>query len=217
MPPVTQTEQGGKDLILKVGSAVPAYTTDATTATIVSAAHGLLVGDIWAPTATGASATILAGHFYFVKTVPTTGTFTVSATQSGAGIIPGVIITAQASVGYTNVGGIRSKSFSVSAEEIDISNEDSTEWKNILDGAGMRSVAISGSGVVTSKASFVALQTAFLANALVQLIFLEVKSVQVWSAYFKVNSLEKSGDYNAESGLSISASSSGAVVLQAMG
>lgn len=210
------TEMGGKDLIVKAGIA-NTYTTDATTAAITFAtAHGLAVGDLWSPVAVGASVAIAAGRVYYVKTITSATVIQVSKAPSTAAIIPGVIITAQACFAYTNIGGIRSKSFAVSATEIDITNEDSSQWKTLLDAAGIRAVAFSGSGVYSQGANVKALRTAFLANTIVPLALLEVAASYVWAGSFKITSLEISGDYSAESSLAIAGSSSGAVSLSDM-
>jgi TP901-1 family phage major tail protein len=115
--------------------------------------------------------------------------------------------------GFASIGGIRSKSFSLSSEEIDITSEDSDEWKTILDKAGIRSVAVSGSGVYSNAENVKSLRNSFLNNEMVCMVLLEAKDQLVWSGCFKIASIEISGDYNAESSLSISASSSGKVEL----
>lgn len=213
---VTQKEMGGKDLLLKICKALT-YSTNGTTADInTSAAHGLKVGDLWRPAAVGAATNLIANKFYYVKSVVDADTIQVSVNAAGAAIIPDAALTSLASDGFSAIGGIRSKSFSVTAEEIDITSEDSDEWKTLLDKAGIRSVAISGSGVYSSADNVKSLRTSFLANELVCLAFVEVKAEFVWSCCMKVTALEISGDYNAESSLSISGSSSGVVSTQAL-
>ena len=55
---------------------------------------------------------------------------------------------------FKSTGGLRSKSMDFSAEGIDITNEESDEWKVMLDKAGMRSMEISGSGVYNNYPVF---------------------------------------------------------------
>lgn len=68
------------------GSAITLSSGEADTDVITSAAaHGLLVGDrVTFPTLTGGSGFTAASVIYHVKTVPSTTTFTVSATAGGA-------------------------------------------------------------------------------------------------------------------------------------
>lgn len=205
-----QKEMGGKDLLLKAGVAALAATTSAST-TITSVAHGLKVGDIVKFSEIGALSSVNMTTFYWVKEVATADTFKISATKSGAAISMDAAETALDVVLYKSTGGIRSKSISFSAEGVDITNEESDEWKVFLDLAGMRSLEISGSGVYNNYTVFQALMTKFLNNELTQLMFCEAKTGKIYESYFKLTSLEISGDYDAESNYSISASSSGAV------
>jgi TP901-1 family phage major tail protein len=114
---------------------------------------------------------------------------------------------------FKSTGGLRSKSINFSAEGIDITNEESDEWKKMLDKAGIRSMEISGSGVYNNYDVFQSLVTKFLANELTCLMFVEVKTGRIYEGCFKLTSLEISGDYDAESSYSISAASSGAVTI----
>lgn len=207
-----QNEVGGKSLILKACTAVASIATDATTATITKTAHGLSVGDVVSPTGgLGSIVLLTVGAFYYVKTVPTVDTFTISATKSGSAIIPGFVQAAIAMDFYTNVGGVRSKSLSFSADGIDITNHDSDEWKKLLDGAGIRSGAFSGSGVYTNQTLLQALYTRFLANSLTCLMLIEVGTARLYEGCFKITSMEISGDYDGEGAFSISADSAGQI------
>jgi len=50
--------------------------------------------------------------------------------------------------GFATIGGIRSASLSLNRETVDITNDDSTDrWRELLAGAGVRSISISGSGI----------------------------------------------------------------------
>jgi TP901-1 family phage major tail protein len=212
----TQNEMGGKHLLLKKAKALTYSMSNTSSDVNFSAAHGLAVGDLWRPTAVGAATTLEAGRIYFVKEVVDSDTVKVSETNGGAAIVADAALTTLVSTGFAAIGGIRSKSFSINSETIDLTNEDSDEWKVILDQGGVRSVAVSGSGVYSDTDNMRTLQTDFLANNLIEMAFVEVKANYVWAGYFKVESLEISGDYNAESSLSISAASSGEVTLTDM-
>lgn len=211
----TQNEVGGKELLLKVCKEI--LVTSTVSATLTSVAHGLKVGDIIRPTTIGANTVIDIGGFYFVKTVPSADTFTISETRLGAAIAMDDAETGMAWDAFQNFGGLRSKSFSFNSEGIDITNQDSDEWKNILDGAGVRSFSVSGSGVYTNEDVFQDAQESALNNALICMMFIDVKASRVWVGCMKITSLEISGDYDAESNYSISAESSGAVTVQVIG
>jgi TP901-1 family phage major tail protein len=205
-----QKELGGKDLLLRTCKQLTVSTTNADE-NITSVGHGLVVGDIVKFRSVGANTVINADDFYFVVAAGTT--FQVSATPGGAAITmddteAGLIVDA-----YVLVGGLRSKSLSMSSEAIDITNQESGEWKTMLDGSGVRAVALSASGVYTSEEHFRLVRTAFLNNALICFMLQDTKNDELIESCFKVSSLEISGDYDAEGEYSISADSSGPVTI----
>jgi TP901-1 family phage major tail protein len=203
---------GGKELLLKACVDASAATTDASSS-ITSVAHGLKVGDIVKFVTLGALTVVTTTQFYFVKEIVDADTFKVSATRSGAVIAMDATEAALEILLFKSTGGLRSKSISFSAEGIDITNEDSDEWTVMLDKAGKRSLEISGSGVYNNYPVFQNLMEKFLANELTCLMFVEVKTGKLYEGCFKLTSLEISGDYDAESSYSISASSSGPVTI----
>lgn len=209
---VAQNEMGGKELLLK--ACVDAVASTVTTsATITSTAHGLKVGDIMKFVTLGGLTVVNTTTFYYVKTILTANTFEISATKSGAAIIMDDTEATLDILLFKSTGGLRSKSLSFSAEGIDITNEESDEWKTMLDKAGMRSLEISGSGVYNNYPVFQTLVDKFLANELTCLMFVEVKTGKLYEGCFKLTSLEISGDYDAESNYSISAASSGTITI----
>lgn len=206
----TQNELGGKELLLKTCVLDTVAVTNAST-TITAVAHGAKVGDLIKFLEVGALTSVVANTLYYVKTVPTADTMTISATRSGAAIS---MDAAEASLDveiYVAVGGLRSKSMSLSSDGIDITSEDSDEWTTLLDGAGIRSMEISGDGVYNNSAVFQGVVTKFLANQLTCLAFVEYKSGRVYSGCFKITSLEITGSHDGEATYSMSASSSGAI------
>lgn len=205
-----QKEMGGKELLLKACVEALVDST-ATSSTLTSVGHGLKVGDIAKFGTIGTNTVINTATFYYVKTVPTADTFTISATRSGAAIVMDDTEVGMMVDLFKSTGGLRSKSMNFSADGIDLTNEDSNEWKVMLDKAGIRSMEISGSGVYNSYDVFQSLVTKFLANELTCLMFVEVKTGRIYEGCFKLTSLEVSGDYDSESSYSISASSSGAI------
>jgi len=205
-----QKEMGGKDLLLKA-CVEDLVASTATQSTLTAVAHGLKVGDIIKFGTIGANTTINTTPFYYVKTILTADTFNISATRSGAAIVLDDTEAAMEIDKFMSTGGLRSKSMNLSAEGIDITSEDSDEWKVMLDKAGIRSMEISGSGVYNNADVFQGLVTKFLANELTCLMFIEAKTGRLYEGCFKLTSLEVSGDYDAESSYSISAASSGAI------
>ena len=207
-----QKEMGGKELLLKACVDATAATTSSSTS-ITSTDHGLKVGDIVKFAEVGAITSVNTTTFYYVKEIVDANTFKVSATKSGAAISMDATEASLDILLFKSTGGLRSKSISMSADGVDITNEESDEWKVMLDKAGMRSFEISGSGVYNNYPVFQTLVTKFLNNELTCLMFIEVKTGRLYEGCFKLTSLEISGDYDAESNYSISAASSGAITI----
>lgn len=213
----TQNEVGGKQLLLKVCSEeFTAVDTSSGDTSLHVVGHGAVVGDIVRFTDVGSSTDVdltenSQDKFYFVKTVEDADNIQISETRAGAAISFNSAESAMALEIFKNVGGLRSKSMSFSSEGIDITNQDSDEWNKILDGAGIRSFEVSGSGVYTNEDVFQDMRARAMLNELVCLMLIDVKADRIYEGCFKITSLELSGDYDSESSYSISATSSGEV------
>lgn len=115
---------------------------------------------------------------------------------------------------YTTIGGLRSKNFSWSADGIDVTNHGSNQNKELLDGAGIKSMSISGEGVFTDDANLATLEAAFIAQALTRFQIIDTSSGgKSYTGLFKITSLERAGEYNGEQTWSISLESSGSITV----
>jgi TP901-1 family phage major tail protein len=112
---------------------------------------------------------------------------------------------------FTVIGGIRSKSMTLNAEAIDITNQDSDEWREILDGAGIKSLSLSGSGIFTDDAVIDQIRTDMVANTMRNCQLIEDASGAKWQGKFKFTSFERAGEYNGEQTWSVSLESSGEI------
>lgn len=110
---------------------------------------------------------------------------------------------------YVQVGGLRSSSLSFAAEGIDVTNIDTAQWRKFLDGAGIRSVSLTGSGILEDEAPIDDIRTALMNQTLTGFRLTEVNGV--WTGDFKITSFELSGEYNGAQQYSLSLESSGAI------
>ena len=108
------------------------------------------------------------------------------------------------------VGGMRSTSFRINNELVDVTNKMSQGWREILSGAGIRHVSLSGSGIFTDSASENALQAKALSSS-VDHYEVAFESGDKFSGAFLVTSLEYAGDYNGERTYNLALESSGPV------
>ncbi len=206
----TRNEKGGKDLLLKVCEEIEASISAGTTATVT--AHGCAVNDLvrFGIDSIGTLTGVTEGTLYYVKSVPTANTMTISASPGGT-VITFVGSFANTIELFKTVGGLRSKSFSFASEGVEVTNHGSNQWREMLDGAGIKSVSISGEGVYTSATNYKALEAAAFANTLVCLAFLDVVGGRVYNGCFKITAIEASGEFDGEATYSISAESAGEI------
>jgi TP901-1 family phage major tail protein len=112
--------------------------------------------------------------------------------------------------GFTTVAGLRTTQLSINGEAVAITSKDSGGWRELLSGAGVRSVSVSGAGVFTGSA-----EARLKANALAGTIDdyrLSFESGETMTGRFLLTRLDYAGDYNGERSYTLALESSGAVV-----
>ena len=50
------------------------------------------------------------------------------------------------------IGGIRTESMTINNETVDVTDKDGNGWRELLEGAGITSMSLKGSGVVSDNA-----------------------------------------------------------------
>ena len=111
---------------------------------------------------------------------------------------------------FATIGGLRSSSITLNDEMVDITNKDSSNAREILAGAGVNSITISGSGVFTDSASEISCRALLGASAFSNFQFV-VPALGTYQGAFMLTSLEYAGEYNGETTYSMTFESSGAV------
>jgi TP901-1 family phage major tail protein len=112
---------------------------------------------------------------------------------------------------YATVAGLRTTQLSMNGELVAITSKESGGWRELLSGAGVRSVSVSGAGVFTGSAA----ETRIKANALSGALDdyrLSFESGDTMTGRFLVTRLDYAGDFNGERSYTLSLESSGAVV-----
>jgi TP901-1 family phage major tail protein len=116
-----------------------------------------------------------------------------------------------APLAFSTVAGLRTTQLAINGDMVAITSKDSGGWRELLSGAGVRSVSVSGAGVFTGSGAEVRLK----GNALAGVIDdyrLSFESGETLTGRFLVTKLEYAGDYNGERSYTIALESSGAVV-----
>ena len=112
---------------------------------------------------------------------------------------------------FQTIAGLRTTQFQINGETVVVTNKGSGGWRELLSGAGVRSVSISGAGVFTGSAA----EARLSANALAGIIDdyrLAFESGAVMDGRFLVTRLDHAGDFNGERSYTLSLESSGPVV-----
>jgi TP901-1 family phage major tail protein len=112
---------------------------------------------------------------------------------------------------YATVAGMRTTQMSVNGEAVNVTSKDSGGWRELLSGAGVRSVSVAASGIFTGSAAETRVKTNALAG-LVDDYELSFESGEKMRGRFLLTRLDYSGDYNGERNYALSLESSGPVV-----
>jgi TP901-1 family phage major tail protein len=67
---------------------------------------------------------------------------------------------------YSTVAGLRTTQLSVNGEVVNVTSKDSGGWRELLSGAGTRSVSVAGSGIFTGSTAESRVKTNALAGVL---------------------------------------------------
>ncbi len=124
----------------------------------------------------------------------------IGATPSGAA----------ASDTYTTIAGLRSTSITHNEETVDVTSKDSSQVRELLAGAGIYSVTISGSGILTDSSSLTTLESAMNASDFHNFQVV-VADFGTYEGEFALTSLEISGEHNGEVQYSVTLESAGTV------
>lgn len=99
---------------------------------------------------------------------------------------------------FTALAGLRTKSLTINAEQVDVTNSDSVgKWRELLAGAGVKSMAVSGSGVFLDAAVDQTLVTEVMAQTIRDFQIL-VPGLGTFEGRFQVSQWQFAGEHNAE-------------------
>jgi len=114
-------------------------------------------------------------------------------------------------IAYATVAGMRTTQLSVAGEAVNITSKDSGGWRELLSGAGVRSVSVSAAGLFTGSAAEVCIRNHALSGTIDD-FELSFESGERMRGKFLVTRLDYAEDYNGERSYTLSLESSGAVV-----
>lgn len=110
---------------------------------------------------------------------------------------------------FAAVAGLRATRLSFNAETVDVTSlESEGGWRELLAGAGVRSAAISGSGVFRDAASDARAREAFF-TAEAPRFQVVIPDFGVVEGAFQISSMEYSGSHNGEATYALGLASAG--------
>ena len=116
---------------------------------------------------------------------------------------------------FATVAGLRSKRISFGAETVDVTDHSSAgHWRELLDGAGVKTANVAGSGIFKDTNSDVTVRTIFFAGAVRdwQIVLPDFGTV---AGPFQVTALEYGGNFDGEVVYDIALESAGELVFSA--
>lgn len=117
---------------------------------------------------------------------------------------------------FETLAGLRATRVSFNAESVDVTSlESAGGWREILGGAGVKSAAISGSGVFKDAESDARARQIFFDGETPEFQVI-IPDFGIFEGPFHVNSLEYSGSYNGEATYELSLASAGQLQFTAL-
>jgi TP901-1 family phage major tail protein len=111
---------------------------------------------------------------------------------------------------YQTVAGLRTTQMSINGDTVVITHKESGGWRELLSGAGTRSVSVSAAGIFLGSAAETAIRAHALAGTLdsYELSFEDGEKLR---GQFLVQRLDYAGDFNGERNYTLQLESSGPV------
>ena len=112
---------------------------------------------------------------------------------------------------YQTVAGLRTTQMSINGDTVVVTHKDSGGWRELLSGAGTRSVSVSAAGIFLGSTAENAIRGHALAGTIDE-YELSVEDGEKLRGRFLVQRLDYAGDFNGERNYTLQLESSGPVV-----
>jgi TP901-1 family phage major tail protein len=112
---------------------------------------------------------------------------------------------------YATVAGLRTTQMAINGETVVVTHKESGGWRELLSGAGTRSVSVSAAGIFLGSAAETAIRAHALAGT-IEAYELSFEDGEALRGRFLVQRLDYAGDFNGERSYTLQLESSGPVV-----
>lgn len=117
---------------------------------------------------------------------------------------------------FVTVAGLRNRSLSLNTKPVDITNADSASgWREVLDGAGIKSASLSGTGVFRDDTADELVRGYFF-NGTIRNWQLIIPSFGILQGAFQITALEYGGEFDGEVTYSLALESAGVISFTAI-
>jgi TP901-1 family phage major tail protein len=112
---------------------------------------------------------------------------------------------------YATIAGLKTTQLAINGDAVAITNKGSGGWRELLSGAGVRSVSVAASGIFTGTTAEAQVRSLALSGALED-YELSFESGDRMRGQFLVSRLDYAGDFNGERNYTLALESSGEVI-----
>lgn len=114
---------------------------------------------------------------------------------------------------FTTIAGLRTNTLTINNEAVDITTKDSSGKRELLEGAGVNSLSVSGEGVADDDAALELVRVAANANTHLnfQLVDPATTNGGTYEGEFMIESFEQTGEYNGAVTFTITLQSAAAI------
>ncbi len=109
---------------------------------------------------------------------------------------------------YTTIAGLRTNTWTVNGEDVDVTTKDDDGWQQRLSGAGVRSISISATGVFQDSAIEETVR-GWSFDQTINWFQLTFENGDVLECQFQISSYERTGDHDGAENYSLSMNSHG--------
>ncbi len=115
---------------------------------------------------------------------------------------------------FVTVAGLRARTVSLNARTVDVTDSGSGGWRELLAGAGVKSLSVSGSGIFRDAASDAMMREVFFAQAARDWQIV-VPDFGTFQGAFLIAALEYAGAHDGEASFALTLASAGEVTFVA--
>lgn len=117
---------------------------------------------------------------------------------------------------FETIAGLRATRITFNAQSVDVTNLGSEgSWRELLAGAGVRSAAVSGSGVFRDEATDEKVRAIFFAGE-IPVLQVVIPDFGIVQGKFQITSIEYAGEHDGEAVYEVALASAGALTFEAI-